>query len=59
MDVNDLRSVVTLLSLAVFIGIVLWAWSKRNQAAFEEAALLPANDDPTGVAYAASEERAP
>ena len=41
MDVNDLRIVVTLLSLAVFIGILVWAWSRRNAARFNEAAQLP------------------
>ena len=41
MDLNTLRIVVTLLSLAIFIGIVIWAWSRRNQARFAEAAQLP------------------
>ena len=41
MDVNTLRIIVTLLSLAAFIGIVRWAWSGRNQADFTEAAQLP------------------
>jgi len=41
MDVNDLRSGVTLLSLLLFIGIVVWAWSKRNGSRFDEAARLP------------------
>ena len=41
MDVNTLRIIVTLLSLAAFVGIVKWAWSARNRAGFEEAARLP------------------
>ena len=41
MDVNDLRSIVTVLSLLTFLGIVAWAWSRRNRARFEEAAQLP------------------
>jgi len=45
MDVNALRSAVTVLSLAVFIGIVCWAWSSRNRAAFDEAARLPFKDE--------------
>lgn len=44
MDVNDLRSIVTVLSLLVFLGIVLWAWSARRKAAFEEAGRLPFAD---------------
>ena len=45
MDVNDLRIATTLLSFAAFIGIVVWAWSKRNQADFDEAARLPFEQD--------------
>lgn len=45
MDVNDLRSIVTVVSLLVFLGIVWWAWSKRNQARFDEAAQLPFTDE--------------
>lgn len=45
MDVNDLRSIVTVLSLVVFLGIVAWAWSKRNKASFDEAAQLPFKDE--------------
>jgi cytochrome c oxidase cbb3-type subunit IV len=45
MDINDLRIVVTLLSFAVFIGIVVWAWSARNRKAFDEAAMLPFADE--------------
>ncbi len=40
-DVNVLRIAVTVISLLVFIGIVVWAWSHRNKAAFDEAAQLP------------------
>jgi cytochrome c oxidase cbb3-type subunit IV len=41
LDVNVLRIAVTVVSLAIFIAIVVWAWSRRNQAAFDEAAQLP------------------
>jgi cytochrome c oxidase cbb3-type subunit 4 len=40
-NINDLRAAVTLVSLITFGGIVAWALSKRNQAAFDEAAMLP------------------
>ena len=47
MDVNDLRTLVTVLSLIGFIGIVVWAWSRRNAKRFDEAANLPfAGDGP-------------
>jgi len=45
MDINDLRSIVTVVSLLTFVGIVVWAWSKRNQSRFDEAAQLPFKDD--------------
>ena len=40
-DVNVLRILVTVVSFLVFVGIVVWALSRRNQAAFDEAAQLP------------------
>jgi cytochrome c oxidase cbb3-type subunit 4 len=45
MDVNTLRSLATVVSLITFIGIVVWAWSRRNAADFEEAARLPFEQD--------------
>ena len=45
MDITDLRIAATLVTFATFIGIVAWAWSKRNRAAFEEAARLPFEQD--------------
>lgn len=44
-DLNLLRSAVTVLSLIIFLGIVAWAWSRRNAARFDEAARLPLQDD--------------
>ncbi len=41
MDVNDLRMAVTMLSFALFAGIVLWALSPRNRRSFDEAQQLP------------------
>jgi cytochrome c oxidase cbb3-type subunit 4 len=48
MDVNDLRVAVTLLSFAVFAGIVRWALLKRNRPAFDEAQQLPFLDSGAG-----------
>lgn len=45
MDINDLRSIFTIVSFLTFVGIVVWAWSKRNRADFDEAARLPLEDD--------------
>ena len=45
MDINDMRSAVTVVRFLVFVGIVAWAWSKRNKSDFDEAAQLPFKDD--------------
>lgn len=44
-DVNTLRAMATVLSFMTFIGIVVWAYSRRNAADFEEAARLPFGQD--------------
>ncbi len=45
-DINDLRSVVTVVSLLTFLGIVWWAYGvKGSQKRFEEAANLPFTDE--------------
>ena len=45
MDINDLRSIFTVLAFALFIGIVWWAYSDRRKSAYEAAAMLPLDDD--------------
>jgi len=45
MDINDMRSIVTVLAFATFIGIVLWAYSGRRRAALDEAPNLPITED--------------
>ncbi len=44
-DINILRSIATLLSFATFIGIMVWAYSKRRSSDFSEAANLPFEQD--------------
>jgi cytochrome c oxidase cbb3-type subunit 4 len=44
-DVNTLRAMATVLSFMTFIGIVVWAYSRRNATDFEEAARLPFEQD--------------
>ena len=44
-DINDLRSLVTVVSFLTFLGIVWWAYGvRRNRERFEEAANLPFAD---------------
>lgn len=45
MDINVLRSVITLVSLAMFIGLMVWTWNRRQKRGFDEAAQLPFLDD--------------
>jgi len=46
MDINDLRSIMTVVSMMTFIGIVWWAYGiKANKKGFDEAANLPFADD--------------
>lgn len=45
LDVNTLRSLATVVSFITFIGIIVWAYSRRNAADFEEAANLPFEQD--------------
>jgi cytochrome c oxidase cbb3-type subunit 4 len=47
MDINDLRSITTVLGLLCFLGIVAWAYGKSSKKGFDEAATLPfaENDD--------------
>jgi cytochrome c oxidase cbb3-type subunit 4 len=45
MDINDLRSVVTVVSLLLFLGIAAWTWKRSRRAEFEEAARLPLVED--------------
>jgi len=49
MDVNDLRVLVMVAGLALFLGIWVWSWSSRRRAAFDEAARLPFADDDAGI----------
>ena len=45
MDINDLRSIVTVVSMLTFLGIVWWAYGvKSNKQRFAEAANLPFAD---------------
>ena len=45
MDINLIREVVTVVSFLVFVGIVLYAGWPPNARRFEEAALVPLQDD--------------
>ena len=44
-DVNVLRSITTVVSLALFVGILAWAWSAQRKADFDQAEKLPLEQD--------------
>jgi|GEM_PF-5888367 len=45
MELNLLRSLVTVIGFVAFIAIAVRAWRASNAAAFAEAAALPFNDE--------------
>jgi cytochrome c oxidase cbb3-type subunit IV len=45
MDLDILRSIMTVLAFATFAAIVAWAWSGRARERFEQAARLPFDED--------------
>jgi len=45
MDINDFRSWHTLILMILFIGIVIWAYSRKRKKSFDEAANLPFADE--------------
>ncbi len=58
MDINDLRSITTVLGLLCFLGIVGWAYGKSSKKGFEEAANLPfAEQDDDGATSGTSHPR--
>lgn len=44
MDINDLRSLVTVAGLVCFLLIVGWAYSSSAKRRFDEAEMLPFDD---------------
>ncbi len=56
MDINDFRSIITVMGLLSFLGICAWAYSRQAQAGFEEAARLPLNDDDLPVSKSRQEQ---
>ena len=57
MDINDIRSVLTLLALLCFLGICAWAYSKSAKKGFDEAAQLPFTDEDPPVGQTSDGQR--
>lgn len=45
MDINFMRSLITVGGFCCFLAIILWAYSKSARKGFEEAAMLPFQDE--------------
>ena len=53
MDYSFFSSMMTVVMMAVFVGIVVWAWSVKRRASFDVAARVPLDDDEEPSAAAA------
>lgn len=49
MDINDLRTISTLLAFIAFASVVAWAYSSQRKHSFDEAANLPFTDEEAAV----------
>jgi cytochrome c oxidase cbb3-type subunit IV len=45
MDIDNLRSLTTVLGLVCFLAIAFWAYSRSAKKGFDEAAMLPFQED--------------
>ena len=45
MDVNDMRSAVTVALFLLFLALVAYTWSRKRKAEYDEAANLPFADE--------------
>lgn len=45
MDINTLRTVLTVAAFAAYLGVVWWAFGPSRKARFEQDAQLVFNDD--------------
>lgn len=48
MDINDLRTIATVLVAIVFAGVVWWAFAPGHKKYFDDAAQLPFKDETSG-----------
>ena len=45
MDINVFRAVILITLMISFVGLWIWAWSRKRKSAFHEASMLPLEDD--------------
>lgn len=44
-EISIVRGILTLVLMLAFITLVVWLYSKRNKAAFDEASRVPLEED--------------
>jgi len=45
MDINDLRGIITAVTMLAFVALSVFAWRRYRQAEFDESARRPLEDD--------------
>ena len=50
-DLGIIRGITTLIVMLAFVGVFAWAYSRRRNEAFKEAAHLPLEDDGSEVRH--------
>ena len=48
MDVGTIHGIWTIIVMVVFVWIVIWAWSSKRKKEFDDAAMIPFNEDKQG-----------
>ncbi len=56
MDIGTLRGLFTLVCLLAFIVLVVWAYSSRRKAHFDEMAQMPLRESPPQTKGAKNDE---
>lgn len=45
MDINLIRGIILLILIFAFLGLWVWAWSGKRKHAFQDASMLPLEED--------------
>ena len=45
MDINELRGIITAVTMLAFVAFSIFAWRRYRQAEFDESARRPLEDD--------------
>lgn len=55
MDIGTIHSIWTVIVAVIFVGIVFWAWNGKRKKTFDQASMIPLDDDDSGIADEKSE----